>query len=137
MHPAEPESYSALRLLSDILWLQRDCGLYVVNLFDTGQAARVRTRQARARRLEPLDGERGEVGGAGGARLACRLIRRAVVGVARAGGARELRGDAPEQWSRYADPEPPHREWECLSGPNSRRLARWSGGEAMDVDESS
>ena len=27
---------------------------------------------------------------------------------------RALRGDAPEQWSRYADPEPPHREWECL-----------------------
>ena len=49
---------------------------------------------------------------------------------------RELRGDAPEEWSRYADPEPPHRPWEYLSGPNSRRLARWSGGEAMDVDES-
>ena len=26
---------------SDILWLQRDFGLYIVNLFDTGQAARV------------------------------------------------------------------------------------------------
>lgn len=26
---------------SDILWLQRDFGIYVVNLFDTGQAARV------------------------------------------------------------------------------------------------
>lgn len=25
----------------DILWLQRDCGLYIVNMFDTGQAARV------------------------------------------------------------------------------------------------
>ena len=25
----------------DILWLQRDLGLYVVNMFDTGQAARV------------------------------------------------------------------------------------------------
>ncbi|CAM9936441.1 unnamed protein product [Choristocarpus tenellus] len=25
---------------SDILWLQRDLGLYVVNMFDTGQAAR-------------------------------------------------------------------------------------------------
>lgn len=24
----------------DILWLQRDFGLYVVNMFDTGQAAR-------------------------------------------------------------------------------------------------
>ena len=26
---------------SDILWLQRDLGVYVVNLFDTGQAMRV------------------------------------------------------------------------------------------------
>lgn len=26
---------------SDIEWLQRDLGLYVVNMFDTGQAARV------------------------------------------------------------------------------------------------
>ena len=26
---------------SDIEWLQRDFGLYVVNMFDTGQAARV------------------------------------------------------------------------------------------------
>ena len=26
---------------SDVLWLQRDFGLYVVALFDTGQAARV------------------------------------------------------------------------------------------------
>ncbi len=26
---------------SDIGWLQRDFGLYVVNMFDTGQAARV------------------------------------------------------------------------------------------------
>ena len=26
---------------SDIIWLQRDLGLYIVNLFDTGQAARV------------------------------------------------------------------------------------------------
>ena len=26
---------------SDVLWLQRDFGVYVVNLFDTGQAARV------------------------------------------------------------------------------------------------
>lgn len=26
---------------SDILWLQRDFSLYIVNLFDTGQAARV------------------------------------------------------------------------------------------------
>ncbi|KAH3824917.1 hypothetical protein DPMN_126776 [Dreissena polymorpha] len=25
----------------DIEWLQRDLGLYVVNMFDTGQAARV------------------------------------------------------------------------------------------------
>lgn len=25
----------------DILWLQRDFGVYVVNMFDTGQAARV------------------------------------------------------------------------------------------------
>ena len=25
----------------DILWLQRDFGLYIVNMFDTGQAARV------------------------------------------------------------------------------------------------
>ena len=25
----------------DIQWLQRDCGVYVVNMFDTGQAARV------------------------------------------------------------------------------------------------
>ena len=25
---------------SDVLWLQRDCGLYLVNMFDTGQAAR-------------------------------------------------------------------------------------------------
>jgi exosome complex exonuclease RRP6 len=25
----------------DILWLQRDLGLYVVNMFDTGQAARI------------------------------------------------------------------------------------------------
>ena len=28
---------------SDIVWLQRDFGIYVVNLFDTGQAARVLT----------------------------------------------------------------------------------------------
>ena len=26
---------------SDVVWLQRDFGLYVVNMFDTGQAARV------------------------------------------------------------------------------------------------
>lgn len=26
---------------SDIEWLQRDFGIYVVNMFDTGQAARV------------------------------------------------------------------------------------------------
>jgi len=26
---------------SDVQWLQRDCGLYLVNMFDTGQAARV------------------------------------------------------------------------------------------------
>ena len=26
---------------NDIEWLQRDLGLYVVNMFDTGQAARV------------------------------------------------------------------------------------------------
>ena len=26
---------------SDIVWLQRDFGIYVVNMFDTGQAARV------------------------------------------------------------------------------------------------
>ena len=26
---------------SDIVWLQRDFGIYVINLFDTGQAARV------------------------------------------------------------------------------------------------
>ena len=26
---------------SDIVWLQRDFGIYVTNLFDTGQAARV------------------------------------------------------------------------------------------------
>lgn len=26
---------------SDIVWLQRDFGLYIVNMFDTGQAARV------------------------------------------------------------------------------------------------
>ena len=26
---------------SDIVWLQRDFGIYVVNLFDTGQASRV------------------------------------------------------------------------------------------------
>lgn len=26
---------------SDILWLQKDFGLFVVNMFDTGQAARV------------------------------------------------------------------------------------------------
>lgn len=26
---------------SDIEWLQRDLGLYIVNMFDTGQAARV------------------------------------------------------------------------------------------------
>ena len=25
----------------DIMWLQRDFGLYIVNLFDTGQAARL------------------------------------------------------------------------------------------------
>lgn len=25
----------------DVLWLQRDCGLYVVNMFDTGQASRL------------------------------------------------------------------------------------------------
>ena len=25
----------------DVEWLQRDLGLYVVNMFDTGQAARV------------------------------------------------------------------------------------------------
>ena len=28
---------------SDIVWLQRDFGIYVINLFDTGQAARVLT----------------------------------------------------------------------------------------------
>jgi len=26
---------------NDIQWLQRDFGLYIVNMFDTGQAARV------------------------------------------------------------------------------------------------
>jgi len=26
---------------SDVIWLQRDFGVYIVNLFDTGQAARV------------------------------------------------------------------------------------------------
>jgi exosome complex exonuclease RRP6 len=26
---------------SDIVWLQRDFGIYVVNMYDTGQAARV------------------------------------------------------------------------------------------------
>eukprot|EP01043_Picozoa_sp_COSAG02_P090466 COSAG02_NODE_27312_length_612_cov_1.181287_2_plen_37_part_01 len=26
---------------SDIVWLQRDFGLYIVNMFDTGQASRV------------------------------------------------------------------------------------------------
>ena len=26
---------------SDVLWLQRDFGLFLVNVFDTGQAARV------------------------------------------------------------------------------------------------
>ncbi len=26
---------------SDIVWLQRDFGIYVVNMFDTGQASRV------------------------------------------------------------------------------------------------
>lgn len=26
---------------SDILWLQRDFSLYIVNMFDTGQAARI------------------------------------------------------------------------------------------------
>lgn len=26
---------------SDIVWLQRDFGLYIVNLFDTGQASRM------------------------------------------------------------------------------------------------
>ena len=26
---------------SDVVWLQRDFGIYIVNLFDTGQAARV------------------------------------------------------------------------------------------------
>ena len=26
---------------SDVLWLQRDLGLFVINMFDTGQAARV------------------------------------------------------------------------------------------------
>lgn len=26
---------------SDVMWLQRDFGLYIVNMFDTGQAARV------------------------------------------------------------------------------------------------
>ena len=26
---------------SDIMWLQRDFGIYIANLFDTGQAARV------------------------------------------------------------------------------------------------
>ncbi len=25
----------------DVIWLQRDLGLYVVNMFDTGQAARL------------------------------------------------------------------------------------------------
>ena len=25
----------------DVLWLQRDFGLYIVNMFDTGQASRV------------------------------------------------------------------------------------------------
>jgi len=24
----------------DVLWLQRDCGLYLINMFDTGLAAR-------------------------------------------------------------------------------------------------
>lgn len=26
---------------SDVVWLQQDFGIYIVNLFDTGQAARV------------------------------------------------------------------------------------------------
>lgn len=30
---------------SDVLWLQRDFGLYVVNMFDTGQASRVLGRR--------------------------------------------------------------------------------------------
>ena len=29
----------------DILWLQRDFGIYVANMFDTGQAARVLSLQ--------------------------------------------------------------------------------------------
>ena len=30
----------------DVLWLQRDCGLYVVNMFDTGQASRLLQKQS-------------------------------------------------------------------------------------------
>jgi len=30
----------------DILWLQRDLGLYIVNMFDTGQASRLLQMQS-------------------------------------------------------------------------------------------
>ena len=50
---------------------------------------------------------------------------------------RELRGDAPEQWTRYTDPAPPHHEWEYMSGPHSKRLARWLGARAIDIDDES
>ena len=47
---------------------------------------------------------------------------------------RELRGDAPEQWTPYTDPDT-LRQWEYMSGPKGRRLARWAGGRAVDIDE--
>jgi exosome complex exonuclease RRP6 len=31
---------------SDIIWLQRDFGVYVVNLFDTGQASRILSKES-------------------------------------------------------------------------------------------
>ena len=47
---------------------------------------------------------------------------------------RELRGDTPEQWTPYTDPGS-NRIWEYMSGPQSKRKARWAGGKTFDVDE--
>ena len=47
---------------------------------------------------------------------------------------RELRGDAPEAWTIYKDPGS-NMIWEYMSGPQSKRKARWAGGQAFDVDE--
>ena len=46
---------------------------------------------------------------------------------------REMRGDAPEQWAHYRDPDT-MLDWEYMSGQHSKRLARWKGGRAIDID---